>query len=250
MTWKSRIYGDVEINGEKVGHSSPQDPLLNDIVNEVGSDTTYISKITKIVLVDSGGTERDSTESLDYTDNTGASPPEVAVHGVIDITENYTVASVRLYAGTKLYFETAWSKAVEAGDKVEVTVTIRMEVTGSLSGTTTGSLGSAEGLIKNVLKALIGVTRNQVGFHFGRITGVVDTTIVELVKAEMSRTVDLANNKVTGDSGLITPAQAGDGIALEFLNVNNNLMASFSFDASVPITSEVQLQITFEFTVS
>ena len=238
------------INGEEAGHASPQDPLLNDIVNEVGSDDLYISQITKIVLVDSGGSERDSTESLEYTDNTGASPPEVVIHGVIDITANYTIASVRLYAGTKLYFETAWSKAVEAGDKVDITVTIRMEVTGSLSGTTTGSLGSAEGLIKNVLKALIGVTRNQVGFHFGRITGVVDTTIVEIVKAVMSRTVDLANNKVSGDSGLVTPAQAGDGVALEFLNVDDNLMASFSFDASVPITSEVQLQITFEFTVS
>jgi len=254
MEFKTRIYGEVVINGKKVGHSSPQDPLLNDIVNEVGTDDFYISKIDKIVLVDSAGNERNSTTSLDYTDNTGASTPSVKIHGVISITANYTVSAVRLYAGTKLYFETSWSKAVESGDKVDITVTITMEVTGSLSGTVTGSLGSATGLITNVLKALIGVARDQVGFHYAYIRGTIEEAgqiiDVDIAQVAMSRTVDTAANKVTGDSGVFTPSQTGDASTLSFLNSGGIAMVIFPFDTPVPITPDIQLQVTFEFTVS
>jgi len=244
------ILGETVINGEKVGHASPKDALLNDIVQEIGTDNLYISQITKIVLVDNTGTERDSTTSITKTDNTGASPPSVQIHGVINITATYTINAVRLYAGSKLYFETSWSKSVESGDQADITVTIQMSVSGSLSGTTTGSLSDDSGLVRNLLKALIGASREQIGFHYGVLRGVVDTTLADLVIATMSNTIDTANNKVDGDSGLVSPTTTGDASVLEFRNFGNTKMVVFSLDASVPITSETQVRIQFTFTVS
>ncbi|RLE97809.1 MAG: hypothetical protein DRJ96_02855 [Thermoprotei archaeon] len=243
----AEIRADVRVNGEPIGGASPQDALFNDIVNEVATDSLYISKVDKIVLVDSGGTERDSTTTLDYTDRTTESPPKVEIHGTIDITADYTVAKIRLYAGTKLYFETSWSRAVQNGDKVDVTVTVQVSGSGSVSGTTTGSLAGA-GFAIHICKALIGASeREQIGFARAVL---LTADNVELYNQPLSRTADTANNQATGDTGMQSPSAEGDAVTLQFRNSGGYAVAVFSLDTAVSITTETQVRVQFTFSVS
>ncbi|MEM4846749.1 MAG: hypothetical protein QW794_03205 [Thermosphaera sp.] len=118
-----------------------------DVVEHLGSPTsqlrthilyalyngTQLGTLTKIVLVDTGGAERDYTTTLQFS--TGAT---LTVQGTITATASYTIARVRLYSGANLYFDTPVSeqKAVSPGDTVTATVTITLSGSGSLTGYT------------------------------------------------------------------------------------------------------------------
>jgi len=239
-----KITGELKVNGETVGFSSPTTTLRADIVNEVGSNSTYISKIDKIVLVDSNGNERDYTTSLSYTDHTPLASPSVDISGTINITASYNVAYIRLYAGTKKYFEYGWSRSVYSGDQVLVQVTITVSASGSLSGTTTNS-GFSPSYNFEIARALIGSNRQQIGFYGMQL---LDSNNNILVIGFFSNTIDTTNMKVTGDTGTVAPSKTGSAVLLLFLNSNGVSMVSFSLASSISLTPNTLVQVTFTFT--
>jgi len=240
-----RIGGKVEVDGEPVDLGSPTTTLRADICNEVGSNTSYVSKIDKIVLVDSSNAEKDSTTSLSYTDNTSQSPPNVVIQGSISITANYTVAKIRLYAGTKLYFETSWSRSVTSGDVVQVRATISVSASGSLSGTVTGSLTGAA-YAQHICWAFIGASqRRQIGFYSAVL---LTEGLSALWTGTFTRSVDLTNYRVTGDTGVVSPSAEGTAVYLYFKNSGGDVMVTFGLDTSISVTVNTRFQVTFTFT--
>jgi hypothetical protein len=123
---------EVEVS-EKIisGSGSPTSTFKNDVALAVYNGTG-LSKLDKIVLVDSAGAERDYSTSLTFS----TSVDTITVNCTISITASYSIAKVRVYSGTKLYFETALSTAVSvnAGDTVAVTWSMTVNMSGTLSG--------------------------------------------------------------------------------------------------------------------
>lgn len=109
---------------------SPTTTLKQHVIRAL-YDGTQLSKITKIALVDTGGTERDSTTSLSYN----VSGNQLTITCSITASASYTIGKVRAYAETNLYFETTPSTqpAVNSGDTVNVTLTITVSISGTLT---------------------------------------------------------------------------------------------------------------------
>jgi len=239
-----KITAIVEVNGERLPPRSPTSMLRLDVLNEVGTNDLYVSKIDKIVLVDSAGAERDYTTSLTYTDQTTSSPPQVVIEGTINITANYTVSAIRLYAGTKRYFETAWSKSVASGDQVYVKVTIQVSGSGSLSGTTTAAAFYAL-FPRNICWAFIGASRDQIGFYDAVL---VDEYGTVLWRGTFVRSIDTANYRVTGDTGAVSPSAEGTAVYLIFRNSAGREMCRFDLSTALSVTVNTRFQVTFTFT--
>jgi hypothetical protein len=156
---------------------SPTTTLKQHVIRAL-YDGTLLSKITKIALVDTGGSERDSTTSLSYS----VSGNQLTITCSITASASYTIGKVRAYAGTTLYFETTPSTqpAVNSGDTVNVTLTITVSISGTLSyggssySMTMVNFGnlvcnvlagntSASGLKVNLINFVGGSTSNSVG---------------------------------------------------------------------------------------
>ena len=148
---KLNVSEKVEINGKyipKIG-GSPTTTLRADITNEMLSNVNqppsfYVGYISKIAFVDIAGTERDSVTLTDFpiypnltTSNYEISGSQLKVKGQITATASYSVAKVRLYAGTKLYFEYTLSttQPVSSGSVYNVVYTIQFSATDTSSGT-------------------------------------------------------------------------------------------------------------------
>jgi len=118
------------LGGSVVLSGSPTTTFKNDFAQALYNGTG-LSAINKLVLVDTGGTERDYTTSLTFN----IVGDSLQVQGSISITASYTIAKVRLYSGTKLYFDTSVSeqKSVSSGDTVVATVSITYSLSGTLS---------------------------------------------------------------------------------------------------------------------
>jgi len=152
---KLNISEKVEINGKyipKIG-GSPQTALRQDITNEMLSNVLqppsfYVGQINKITFVDTSGTERDSVTLSDVpiypnltTSNYEISGSQLKVKGQITATASYSVQKVRLYAGTKMYFEYTLSttQPVSSGSVYNVVYTIQFSATDTSSGTDASS---------------------------------------------------------------------------------------------------------------
>jgi hypothetical protein len=125
------VKGLIELNGESLLlHGSPTTTVRQHVIRAL-YDGTLLSKITKIALVDTGGTERDSTTSLSYS----VSGNQLTITCSITATASYTIGKVRAYAGTILYFETTPSTqpTVASGDVVNITLTITVSISGTLT---------------------------------------------------------------------------------------------------------------------
>jgi len=237
-----KIKAEMKINGVRI-HASPQPDLKSDICNEVGSNSTYIGAINKIVLVDSSGSERDSTTSLSVS---YPASNQVQFTCSISITASYTVSYVRAYSGTKKYFETSWTKGVSSGDAVNITLTVTINASGSLSGSTTGSISAGTFEIQ-IANALGGGTRVQIGLATAKLYtadgGLLGTfTFV--------RSIDLANYRVTGDTGVVSPSNIGNASYVGFLNSAGNALIAFYFDKEISISTNTRVKITYTFSVS
>jgi len=110
--------------------SSPTDTFKIDYATALYNGTA-LGAINKLVLVDTAGTERDYTTSLTFN----IVGDSLQVQGSVSITASYTIAKVRLYSGTKMYFDTAVSeqKSVASGDTVVATVSITYNASGTLT---------------------------------------------------------------------------------------------------------------------
>jgi hypothetical protein len=156
---------------------SPTTTLKQHVIRAL-YDGTLLSKITNIALVDTGGTERDSTTSLSYS----VSGNQLTITCSITASASYTIGKVRAYAGTNLYFETTPSTqpAVNSGDTVNITLTITVSISGTLTyGGSSYSMtmvnfgnlvcnvlagnASASGLKINLINFVGGSTSNSVG---------------------------------------------------------------------------------------
>ena len=111
-------------------HNTPQSILLTHIADALYNGTN-LSALDKIVLVDSAGVERDYTTNLTF--NVGYT---LQVTATITASASYTVNAVRTYSGTNVYFESSVSFTVNTGDQVQITITISLTLSGSLSGAT------------------------------------------------------------------------------------------------------------------
>lgn len=125
------VKGSLTVRGDTVELSGTPTTTVRLHFIRALYDGTQLSTINKLALVDTGGTERDYTTSLTYNVVGGA----LQIQGTITITASYTVARIRSYSGTNLYFDTTLSeaKSVSSGDTVSATVTITFSMTGSLS---------------------------------------------------------------------------------------------------------------------
>jgi hypothetical protein len=125
------VKGLIEVNGESLSlQGSPTTTVRQHVIRAL-YDGTLLSKITKIALVDAGGVERDYTTSLSYS----VSGNQLVITCSITVTASYTVAKVRAYAGTNLYFETTptTQPSVSSGDVVNITLTITVSISGTLT---------------------------------------------------------------------------------------------------------------------
>jgi len=109
-------------------HNTPTNTLLTHIADALfnGANLTAISRI---VLVDSGGNEKDFTSSLTFNVE-----DTLQVTATITASDSYTVTSIRTYGGANLYFESSVNFTVSSGDQVQITITISLTLSGSLSG--------------------------------------------------------------------------------------------------------------------
>ena len=137
---------ELVVNDTKItSHGSPTTQLKQDLVLSLGGDSTKPSIVNKVVLVDTNNTERDyaSISTTDWTLSNITNGKRATCSKTISITASYTIAKIRLYADTLLYFEYTLSttQPVTSGSQVSVSITI--DVTISISHTAGGTLVSA-----------------------------------------------------------------------------------------------------------
>jgi hypothetical protein len=147
--------GDVELKQ----HNTPTTTLLTHIADALNSGTN-LTALSKIVLVDNAGNEKDFTTSLTFT--VGDS---LQVVGTISVTASYAVSYIRTYAGSNKYFESSVSFSVASGDQVQITITISLTVSGSLTG--------ASFYISNLKTFIFKVLANQLASSQLNITYIV-----------------------------------------------------------------------------
>jgi hypothetical protein len=111
-------------------HNTPTSTLLTHLADALYSGTN-LGTVNKIVLVDDGGNEQDYTTTLTFNiSNT------LTIQGTITASRSYNVVKVRTYKGTSLYFESSVSFSVVTNDRIQITITVSMSVSGSLTGGT------------------------------------------------------------------------------------------------------------------
>jgi hypothetical protein len=129
------VKGEVEARSIKSSlRGSPTTTVRQHVIHALAYGTG-LSRIDRIVLVDSAGAERDSTTSLNYSISTGTNQATLTITCIISITANYTITRVRAYSGTNLYFDTSLATpiTVNVGDSVSVTLTITITFSGTLT---------------------------------------------------------------------------------------------------------------------
>jgi len=123
---------EVKVNDELIAqrHNTPTTTLLTHLADALYNGTN-LGAVSKIVLVDDVGNEQDYTTTLTF--NVGDT---LVIQGTITANRNYNVVKVRTYKGNDLYFESSVSFSVVVGDRIQITITVSMSVSGNLSGGT------------------------------------------------------------------------------------------------------------------
>jgi len=137
---------ELVVNDTKItSHGSPTTQLKQDLVLSLGGDSTKPSIINKVVLVDTSNTEKDSAtiSTTDWTLSNITNGKRATCSKTISITASYTIAKIRLYADTLLYFEYTLGTQQNVTSGSQVTVAITIDVTLSISHTAGGTLVSA-----------------------------------------------------------------------------------------------------------
>jgi len=182
------IKSEIIIGGEKI-HNSPTATLKQHIINALNAGAD-LSQINKIVFVDSSNVERDYTTSLTYdiTD-------KLTITGTIDVTDSYSVAYIRLYAGTNAYFEASKTMTVNSGDRIQVTVNITVSLSGTLGGS-------------NV------IDNNFSLFIYKVLAGQLSATALNIVNV-IFRVTNLDTNETYDINGVVSKAVSDTSISIE-----------------------------------
>jgi len=131
---KIDIESFASVNGvEAVG--SPTTTLRQDIVRSLGGNTSYPYTLSRIVLVDTGGSERDyaSISSTDWSFTSVTNGYKATATFQIQGTASYTCNRIRMYGSTSLYFEYTLPSSITVTSTTIVTVTVTIQVTASIS---------------------------------------------------------------------------------------------------------------------
>jgi hypothetical protein len=146
----SRLNLDSELvigvdNVKEVAHASPTTQVRLDLMSSFAGDTTKPNTLSKVVLVDTGGSERDNAtiSTTDWSTTSITNGYRATCSKTINITANYSIAKVRLYGGTTLYFEYTLASAISVTSGSVVYVTIQIDATWNISHTSGGTLVSA-----------------------------------------------------------------------------------------------------------
>jgi hypothetical protein len=111
-------------------HNTPTTTLLTHLADALYSGTN-LGTVSKIVLVDDSNNEQDYTTTLTF--NVGDT---LTIQGTITASRDYNVVKVRTYKGNDLYFESSVSFSVVTNDRIQITITVSISVSGTLSGGT------------------------------------------------------------------------------------------------------------------
>jgi len=137
---------EVSVDGRAArSHASPTPGLKLDLVRSIGGNADLPVPLSRIVLVDDTGTERDQAgidstrwsftyDTLEYVWH--QAQQTVAV----PITVGYSIARLRLYGGTRLYFEHTLPTPipVSPGQAAVVAMTLKVTVSWSHEGSGVG----------------------------------------------------------------------------------------------------------------
>jgi hypothetical protein len=226
----------VKVNNEELRqHNTPTSTLLQHIADALYNGTN-LSALSKIVLVDSAGTERDYTTSLNFTVG-----DTLQVVGTISVTASYTVNYVRTYAGTNKYFESSVSFSVASGDQVQITITISLNVTGSLTGATF-YISNLKTFIFKVLANQLAVSQLNIQYIVFNITNLVDNTTADY---QVTPSKSKPTSTQVSVSGSYTPAFDW---ALNYVKVKASGGDLYYYTTSV--TGYANTQITYNDTIS
>jgi len=131
------IDGEVSING-KIEHASPTSTLKQDIINDLLGQAS-IQPISAIALCNSASNtcipESISASEVSFVAGTEATPSySLVIRKRITIPQLINIDMVRIYAGSKLYFEAVLSQGIGAvaGTRVDLTATIKVSGVSSL----------------------------------------------------------------------------------------------------------------------
>ena len=241
----------TSVNGRVVGYNSPTDTLKDDIVVEGGTCNDTIGRINQICLVDSNGQERDCTTDLSYEDHT---PDYVLIKGSIQASASYTVAKIRAYSGSKVYFETSYSVALNKGDILDVTYQITATVTCSLSGSVGQQKCNADGYIQNLLRKFIASSVTPATLCLKKAHLMYynnnEGNYVSGLDIELSLSYDTSQNKVTG-SGSGTSSLDFNAEYLMYDNGTTRAPPLIEqwFSQTLPIYKDTVVNMSYEFTV-
>ena len=167
---KLAITAEVRIN-DVISRASPTTTLRADLTRDLGG-VASVSTIDKVVLVDNANNERDNAciSTDEWSGQAITDGYQYSCTKEILVTENYNIAKIRLYAGTKLYFEYTLSTQyqVKTGAKVILTITIKCTFTwthgGSVSATGVERLDAlANAILQRIIKGTyVGATWQRV----------------------------------------------------------------------------------------
>jgi hypothetical protein len=196
---KIDIESFASANGVKAT-GSPTTTLRQDIVRSLGGNTSYPYTLSKIVLVDTGGSERDyaSISPTDWSFTSVANGCKATATFQIQGTASYTCNKIRMYGSTSLYFEYTLPSSITVTSTTIVTVTVTIQVTASIthgSGgedvTTTMLTTLGEYIVKSIC------TNSYKGYRPDVIALYYGTTLITTITGSIS--TDLTYVKVTVD---------------------------------------------------
>ena len=223
--------GNVELKQ----HNTPTSTLLEHIADALYNGTN-LAALSKIVLVDSAGAEKDYTTNLTFTVG-----DTLKIEGTISVTASYTVAYIRTYAGTNKYFESSVNFSVAGGDQVQITITISLTASGSLTGATF-NLVNLKTMLFKVLANQLDKSQLNIQYVVFNITNLVDNTTADY-QVTPSKSKPSANQ--VSLTGSYTPAFDWALNAVKVKAVGGDL-----YSYTTNITGYMNTQITYNDTIT
>ena len=147
---KAILRSTLKLSGaaQAEAHGSPTTSLKLDLLRSLNGDASKPATLNKIVLVDAEGDERDhaALSSTGWSFTGAASWRKAYQPASITCTASYTVAKIRLYGDTSLYFEHTLPQPIEVLDGSTINATVNITVTVTLQHVQGGENAAAQPL--------------------------------------------------------------------------------------------------------
>lgn len=241
------IKTNVELSIEnKTIHASPTSNYIDKLAREITATPGSLYPLTRIVLVDNAGAERDTitVSSTDWS----VSSTSMTVTKDFTASASYTCTKIRLYTVTgEMYFEgTISAISITANLSYRVTATISISINASITvtpGVTVQSVGTTT-LAQNIINKLAGRSSNSITINRIRYLG-ADATSTRL---EQQTTNSISPPTIYHPTTNFTNSGTWQYIALVSTDATAVVVIAFSSYVSVTTSDTVNLQITFNLT--